>query len=529
MKRRHFLNSGLVLAGSQIFPGMALAANGDSAEAILRMSYSQTPRHFNSAVASGTATTMFASQLFASPVRYDDEWNPQPYLATSWAFSDDGKQLTLQLRDDALFHDGEPITSEDVAYSLEAVKTYHPYAPLMEPLEKAETPTPHEVVLHFTHPHPAALLALSPAFAPVLPKHIYDDGTDLTTHPRNTKDVVGSGPFKLVEFKPGHRIVMERFDDYFIKDRPRVAKVTAEVSGDATGRLIEIEQNSLDMIVYFPGSVDLNRLKKNKSITMSSKGYEAPAILVWASFNLENELFSDVRVRKAIAHAIDLNFVNKVLNSGYSQSLRGPIVPFSPFFVEDQIVDYDIDLEKAAELLDAAGYPVGSDGKRMKVVVDFVPASSAYKRTAEYFVGQLKKLKIDASVRVSPDLSTYANRLGKHEFDISIEGIVSWGDPVIGTHRNFLSSNIKPAWGTNIMSYRNEKVDQLLNDAGREMDPDKRKALYGEFQKIVTDELPVVFLYIPDYYTVTRDHVEDAPSSIWGPLSPWDNVHMKNT
>lgn len=529
MKRRDFLYTGLIFAGGQSIPAFA-AGTSDSHPSgdVLRMSYSQTPRHFNSAVASGTATTMFACQLFASPLRFDDNWKPQPYFATSWDFASDGKTLTLHLREGAIFHDGKPITSEDVAYSLMAVKQFHPYAPLMAPLEKVDTPTPHTAVLHFSHPHPAALLALSPAFAPILPKHIYDDGTDLRTHIRNSQDVVGSGPFRLTEFAPGHRIQMERFDGYFIKDHPRVAKVAAEISGDFTGQLINIEQDGLDMIVYFPGSVDLNRLKKNKSIQMTKKGYEAPAILVWAALNLENKLFSDIRVRKAIAHAVDLKFLNKVLNSGYSQSLRGPIAPFSPFFVEDAITDYPLDMKKAAALLDDAGYPIKADGHRMKVTVDFVPASSAYKRTAEYFVGRLKKLNIDATVRVSPDLATYATRLGKHEYDIAIEGIVSWGEPVIGTHRSFLSSNIKNAWGTNIMSYRNKKVDQLLEAAGEEMDPVKRKGLYGEFQKIVTDELPVVFLYIPDYYTVTRDDVTHMPTSIWGPLSPWDNVSMKS-
>lgn len=529
MKRRDFLCTGAILAGSQALPALAAETGGARpSDGVLRMSYSQTPQHFNSAVASGTATTMFASQIFASPLRFDDNWNPQPYLATAWAFSDGGRTLTLTLRDDALFHDGAPITSQDVAFSLMAVKQFHPYAPLMAPLKRIDTPTPHKVVLSFSHPHPAALLALSPAFAPVLPKHIYDDGTDLKTHPRNSQNVVGSGPFRLTEFAPGHRIQMERFEDYFIKDRPRVTRLAAEISGDFTGRVLSIEQGGLDMIIYFPGSVDLNRLKKNKAIQMTNKGYEAPAILVWASFNLENKLFADVRVRKAIAHAIDLEFLNEKLNSGYSQPLRGPIVPFSPFFVEDAITDYEPDLEKAAALLDEAGYPVQKDGKRMKVTVDSVPASSFYKSTAEYFVRQLKKLDIDAGVRTSPDLATYAKRMGSHDFDISVEGIVSWGDPVIGTHRNFLSSNIKPAWGTNIMSYRNKEVDELLEAAGREMDPARRKELYGKFQEIVTDEVPVVFLYVPDYYTVARAGVDHLPTSIWGPLSPWDDVSVQS-
>ena len=146
---------------------------------------------------------MPSTQLFASPLRFDDKWNPQPYLAESWKLADDGKSLTLNLRKNAVFHDGKPVTSADVAFSIMAIKANHPFQTMMGPVEKVDTPDPYTAIIRMSVPHPAIVLAMSPALCPILPKHIYGDGKDLKTHPRNSADVVGSGPFKLVEFKAG--------------------------------------------------------------------------------------------------------------------------------------------------------------------------------------------------------------------------------------------------------------------------------------------------------------------------------------
>ena len=181
------------------------------------MALSQSPRHLNSAVQSGMATAVPASQLFASLLRYDDEWNPQPYLATDWEWVDDGLGLQLSLQENAVFHDGEPITSEDVAFSIMAAKANHPFKSMFEAVESVETPDPHTAVIRLSRSYPSLLIALSPALSPILPKHIYDDGQELSNHPRNIENVIGSGPFKFKSFVPGKEIILERFDDFFIE------------------------------------------------------------------------------------------------------------------------------------------------------------------------------------------------------------------------------------------------------------------------------------------------------------------------
>jgi ABC-type transport system substrate-binding protein len=124
-------------------------------------------------------------------------------------------QLTLNLRKDAVIHDGKPVTSADMAFSIMATKANHPFQTMFGPVERVETPDPYSAIIRMSESHPAIVLTMSPALRPILPKRIYGDGKDLETHACNSADVVGSGPFKLVEFKVGQRIVLERFDKFF--------------------------------------------------------------------------------------------------------------------------------------------------------------------------------------------------------------------------------------------------------------------------------------------------------------------------
>ena len=177
-----------------------------------------TPRVLNPAVQSGIVTGLVGAQLFAAPLRYDEGWNPQPYLAKSWEVSDDGLKVTLHLQENATFHDGEPIKSSDVAFSVKIIQEFHPFKSMFAPVTSVDTPDEHTAVLNLAHPHPALMLAMSGQLMSIIPEHIYGDGQDPKNHPRNNENVVGSGPFKLVEFVPGEHVIMERYDGFWEQD-----------------------------------------------------------------------------------------------------------------------------------------------------------------------------------------------------------------------------------------------------------------------------------------------------------------------
>ena len=526
LRRRSMVCAFSILAAAAMLPLQATAQTPKRGGTLV-VGTTQTARHLNGAVQSGVATAMPSSQLFASPLRFDDKWNPQPYLAESWKLADDGKSLTLNLRKNAVFHDGKPITSEDVAFTIMAIKANHPFQTMLGPVEKVDTPDAHTAIIRMSTPHPAIVLAMSPALCPILPKHIYGDGKDLKSHPRNSEDVVGSGPFKLVEFKPGQRIVMERFDKFFLPGKPYLDRVIVNVTPDAASLMLGLERGDIHMLPYASVPSDLRRLKDNPKVDLTAKGYEGIGAINWLAFNTDRKPLSDVRVRKAIAYAIDKKFITKALMGGFATEADGPIVPGSPFAVTD-LVRYPLDLKKSEELLDAAGLKPGAGGERFKLTIDYIPGADDQQKTvAEYVRGQLKKVGIAVEVRASADFPSWAKRMASHDFDLSMDIVFNWGDPIIGVHRTYLSTNIRPIVWTNTQSYKNASVDELLNTAGGLLDPTKRKAYYATFQKTVTDELPIDFINIVPYHTATTKNVGNVPTTIWGPAAPYDEIYLK--
>jgi peptide/nickel transport system substrate-binding protein len=201
------------LIGSAAFVS-SLTAETPTRGGTLIATLNSNVRNLNSAVQSGTVPGFPGAQLFASPLRYDENWTPQPYLAESWNISEDGLTVTLNLVKNATFHDGHPITSSDVAFSVKVIQENHPFKSMFAPVASVDTPDEHTAVLNLSQPHPALMLAMSGQLMSIIPEHIYGDGQNPKTHSRNNKDVVGSGPFKLVEFKNGEHVIVERYDDF---------------------------------------------------------------------------------------------------------------------------------------------------------------------------------------------------------------------------------------------------------------------------------------------------------------------------
>jgi len=482
------------------------------------------PRHFNGAVQSGSATMIPSSQLFASPLLYDDKWNPQPYLAESWEVSEDGLSVTLKLVEGATFHDGKPITSEDVAFSIMTIKENHPFKSMFAPVEKVETPDPHTAIIRLSKPHPAILLALSPCLCPIIPKHVFGDGQDIKTHPMNLKPI-GSGPFKFVEYKPGEHLILERYDKFFL-GTPYLDRIILKIIKDPINRTVALERKECNMSVQVNNAYDIKRAQKLAHLKVEPIG-DAISPLFWLAFNTQRGPLKDKRVRQAISFAIDRDFITKRLMLGYAKRATGPIFPGTPFYTSD-VEHYNVDLNKARALLDEAGYKTGADGKRFSLTIDYIPGSPDMKACSEYLNAQLKKVGINAKVRASPDFPTWAKHVSNGDFDMTFDTVWGWGDPVIGVHRTYLTSNIhKGVIWSNTQGHSNPKVDDLLAKAAVEKDPAKRKALYAEFQKIVVDEVPIAYVSTLPFYVAYDKRLQNVNKTIWSPMSPMHEVYWE--
>ncbi len=482
-------------------------------------------RNLNAAVQSGIVTGYPAAQLFVAPLRYDENWEPQPYLAESWEVSADGLTVTLNLVKNAKFHDGQPITSEDVAFSVEVIKANHPFKTMFAPVEMVETPDDHTAVLKLSKPHPALMLAMSGQLMSIIPKHIYGDVPieEVKTHPRNNENVVGSGPFKLVEFKNGEHVILERFDDFFIEGRPYLDRIVMRIITDPAARAIAYENGELHMGAFESLPRIIKRLQGVEGLTVTPEGYGAIGPLDWLAMNTQRGPLKDVRVRKAIAYTVDKNFIKNALMQGTAADSRTGIHPDSPFY-NGSVDDYAVDLDKANALLDEAGFPMDG-GKRFDLTIDF--GWPGVKPQVEYVKAALKKVGIEVEVRASADFPTWAKRMGEMDFDLSWDTVFNWGDPVIGVHRTYDSTNVGKGVWSNTQGYSNARVDELMAMAAVESDPAKRKALYDEFQQIIADELPVYHTNTLPYHTVYSDKVGNPPLGIWGTSTPIYMTYLK--
>jgi len=516
---------GLALVATAVSPSIkpALAADGGT----LVIASTQIPRHFNGAVQSGLATAMPSTQIFASPLRYDDNWNPQPYLAKSWEVSPDGLSVTLKLIDNALFHDGKPVTSEDVAFSIMTIKANHPFQSMLAAVDKVDTPDPLTAIIRLKHPHPALLLAMSPALMPIIPKHVYGDGQDVKAHPANLKPI-GSGPYRLTEYKQGEFYTLEKFDKFFIPGRPKLDKIVVKLVSDSNAAVVSLERGDINLLPFVSNTRDIDRIEKMANVTITDKGFAGVGPINWLAFNTRKKPLDDLRVRQAIAYAANREFIVSKLMNGKPKMATSPIAPGSPLLAPD-IEMYKLDLAKSQKLLDEAGYPKAADGSRMNLTIDFIPGDEEQQRNvAEYLRSQLKRVGINLEVRAAPDFPTWAQRIANYDFDLTMDNVFNWGDPVIGVNRTYLSSNIRKGiiW-SNTQQYSNPKVDELLAAGAEEKSPEKRKAIYAEFQKQVVNDVPIYFINSAPYRNAFAKGLDNLPTTIWGVMSPLDDIYWK--
>ncbi len=437
-------------------------------------------------------TIIVSTKIHDSLVVMDKNGNPKPSLATSWKLSEDGKTMTFILRKGVKWHDGKDFTSADVAFSLMALKQYNPRGKgSLSALEKVDTPDAHTAVLRLSTPIPYLLTSLCGFESPIVPAHVYATG-DVPTHPNNNTPV-GTGPFRLKEWKTGSHIVLEAFPDYWDKGKPYLNGIVYKVIADAAGVSVALETGEADLMPS--GGIpqrDTDRLLKLPHLTKDEIGIVGiTAGVIRLEFNLANQYFKNPKVRQAVAHAIDKEFIKKNLASNYAlvtNSILSPLL--KPYYTPD-VEKYPFDIAKANKLLDEAGFPKGKDGIRFSVTHDPLPIGEINVAIGNYLKPALKKIGIDVTVRTQ-DMAAYLKRVyTDRDFDFINNGMNTGPDPTIGAQRLYWSKNfIKGVPFSNGSGYSNPAVDALLEASARETDLGKRVDQWQQIQKLISKDLP---------------------------------------
>lgn len=489
-----------------------LAAETPRRGGVLTTQLNGEQRVLNPAIRASTGVYIMTSKMMEALVDLDSAGKPTPVLATSWETTPDGKTITFKLREGVSWHDGKPFTAADVQYTaMEMWKKYLNYGTqLQQYLDAVDTPDAHTAIFRYSRPMPLDLLLRALCdLGYIAPRHVFE-GTDILNNPANTAPI-GTGPFKFVQYERGQYVIVERNPNYWRKDFPYLDRIVWRFITDKAAATAALETGQVQTSEYNALSLaDLDRLKTDKRFTVSSRGLEGNAFNNTLEFNTRRKELADVRVRRAIAHAIDVPFFIENFIYGQGKPATGPIPSSSTaFYPADSKPPYTFDAKKSAALLDEAGYKPGAGGVRftLKLVPiqngEDVPLLATFIQQSLSAVGiRVEIVNLDAAGALSTVYKDWS-------FDIATGWHQYRGDPAVSTTVWYRSGSPRGAPWTNQYGWQSDSVDKLVDAAAAELDPVKRKALYADWVKAVNDELPVWMMTERTFLAASSKKVHD--------------------
>jgi peptide/nickel transport system substrate-binding protein len=497
---------------SQPTPAAPAGESGPRRGGTIVVAVTSDPGQLNPAITTAGPTHVVADNMFNGLIQFDENLNPQPSLAESWSISPDGRAYTFKLARGVRWHDGKPFTAADVKFTFEEVLLkFHARtkAGLENVLAGIDTPDDYTVVFRFREPYAPLLRRLDVVEAPIIPRHIYE-GTDILKNPANNRPV-GTGPFKFVEYVPGDRVILGRNDDYFKPGLPYLDRAVFKVIPQPSTAVLALEQGEVDYLWTVPGP-DIPRLQANPNIVLA----KAPAgpggsfCIDTLIFNLRRPPFDRLELRRAFAHAINRQQLLEQVYFNQGRIATAPIASTMTWAYTPDVTRYDHNPDEAVRLLEAAGYRPGPDGKRLRVT--FVHAST-YARTAEVIRDNLGRVGVEVEL-ITLEFNAAVERVFvRTDFDLGIASYCNGPDPEIGVTRMYVSSNIKPIPFSNGAAYVNPQVDELFARAATTVEEARRAAIYHEIQRILTRDLPYLWLIETEGYRAFRKDIRDL--RIW--------------
>lgn len=431
----------------------------------------------------------------------------EPVLATDWSSSEDGREITFKLREDVRWHDGEPFTCDDVAFTAMTMwkELLNYSSTLQQNLEAVDCPDPHTAVFRYSKPMPMDLmLAAMPDLGHPMPKHLYE-GTDILENPYNTAPV-GTGPFKFVEYQRGQYVMAERNEDYWRgEEYPYLDRIVWRFITDTSAAAAALEAGEVHESGFngIP-MADVVRLSEDERFDVGTQGYENNVAHSTIEFNLRNEALADLRVRQAIYHGLDIDYAIETIMRGFAKPGRGPIPSTGGANYTDDVPIYDYDPERAKALLDEAGYTPDENGVRLRLRHRPAPWGEYTQLWAEYFAQAMAEIGIEVEI-IANDAPGFLNGVYRdHDFDTANGWHQFRSDPAVSTTVWLRSgAPVGTPW-SNQFGYQSDEMDALIDAAAQEIDPEKRADFYHQIQRLAMEDLPVIFAIEHPFISVTN-------------------------
>jgi peptide/nickel transport system substrate-binding protein len=317
-----------------------------------------------------------------------------------------------------------------------------------------------------------------------------------------------------------------RNEEYWKSGQPYLDEIYFRILPDASARAFALETQQID--VAGPDTVelfDIARLTALPHLEATNKGSEFGSPMTWIELNHRVAPLNDKRFRQAMMYAIDRNFIKDRIWFGHGKLPNGPIAS-STRFHDAGIKPYPYDPKKAEALLDEMGLKRGPDG--MRVTLSFIPLpyGETWKRLGEYLKQTLSRVGIGVNLETM-DPAAWIQRVSNWDYQLTTNRLQQFGDPAVGVARTYLSTNIrKGVMFNNTMGYENPAVDDLFVRAGKSASDSERQRLYSEGQKILAEDMPVIWLMEIKTPTIYNKKFRDVITTALGVNDSFDTVRL---
>ena len=459
----------------------------------LVMIIESSPTNLDPRVGLDAQSERIDSLLFDDLLTRDEHLNVQPQLAERWEIPDPLTYI-FHLRRDVKFHDGRPLTSRDVKWTFDSLlqgRIRSTKAAAYHFVDRIDAADDFTVVFHLKEPFATLLWNLSDGAIGIVP---YGSGDEMAAHP------IGSGPFRFVSAEQDKEVVIERNGDYW-DAKPHLQRVRFAVVPDTTTRALELRKGSADVVISgLTGDLEVALAREPNLEVLRGPG----TVLSYLALNVRDPILRDVRVRQALAYAINRRPIIHYLLRDFARPAYSLLPPESWAYDPD-IPHDDYNPERARQLLEQAGYPA-VNGVRFHLTMKTSTEEST-RLLAAVLQQQLHEVGVVLDIRTF-EFATFFSDVTRGAYQVhSLRWVGGNEDPDIFEYV-FHSSKFSPH-GANRTFYANPRVDVLIDQARRELDQKARKLVYAEIQQILAEELPYVDLWYQDNVMVHSKRVKN--------------------
>jgi peptide/nickel transport system substrate-binding protein len=467
-----------------------------------------------------------AAQIFDTLLRFDKNINLIPYLAESFEVNAKEGYYKFVLRPNAIFHDGRPLTPEDIKFTFEEITPkYTSFGPLYFANTTVTIVDSRTVIIKPGTFMPGAQLPLfaDVSTSAIFPKHVLAGQDFLKSEFRTTKPI-GTGPYKLVEWVKGQYMILERNPNYWGSPAPYLERIIVKFISDSASLIAGLKKGEINYVfrgVPYEAVPDLRATPGLKVIA-----HDRPPYIAALWINVKADHLSDVKVRQAIAYTLNREEItNKAtfeLAKTVDYMIDPAMVPPSP-----NIVSYKPNLSLAEKLLDEAGYKKGPDGKRFTIELLTRTGEPDEQIIAQVVRDQLSQVGIEVSIK-TVDFATYLSLQTKFQYQIAT--VKYWISP-LWTYQLFHSAWIGKGAFTNNFQYVNPDVDKWLDLWLKEPDEKKQIEYLQKVEDMLSSDLPLIPLYRVPWVNVVSGNVggTDIPIGRWVFWDPLVDTYFVQT